>query len=45
MHEGSPTQPMAWVDEVLTKPEEATTERPEAMSLKKLAQGNGSWCT
>ena len=33
------------VDEVLAKPEEASTERPEATSLKKLARGDGSWCT
>ena len=32
------------VDEVLTKPKEATTSRPEAISLKKLARGDGSWC-
>ena len=33
------------VDEVLAKPDEASTERPEAISLKKLARGDGSWCT
>ena len=33
------------VDRVLAQPDETSTEQPEAISLKKLAKGDGSWTT